>query len=115
MKKIILGIGAATLALSLTACGGNQPENDIAAEQLNTMSNLEGKSEADPAGNVTREETATDLSEPEPAPTRPAPAKPASAASKREPTPAKPAPASAAEPKASDPACAPEHRAAGHC
>lgn len=117
MKRIVLGIGVATFALSLTACGENQPETNIAPEETNAVSNLEVQPEASPAGNVTLEETATDLGEPEPASAEPAPAKPASAPPKPklEQTPAKRAATPAAETKTADPTCAPEHRAAGHC
>jgi hypothetical protein len=117
MKRIVLGIGVATYALSLTACGENQPETNIAAEETNAVSNLEAPPEASPAGNVTLEEIATDLVEPEPASAEPAPAKRASAPPKPklEQTPAKRAATPAAETKTAHPACAPEHRAAGHC
>lgn len=112
MKKLVLGIGAATLALSLAACGGSQPENNIAADELNTVSNLKELSASEPAANLPVEETAADSSEPEPAPAKPASAAPKA---KAEPTPAKPAPTAAAEPKSADAVCSPEHRAAGHC
>ena len=110
MSNRILSFGAAALALSLAACGTDQPENNIAAEDVNAMMNLEESPPADPAVNAVVEAPAAEESEPaaEPVPERPAPAKPA-------PTAPKPAEPKAAEPKAPDPTCAPEHRAAGHC
>lgn len=114
MRKVVLGFSAAALALSLAACGGtDQPENNIAALDLNAMTNLEELPPVAPAANVAVEETVTEARQSEPAVTKPAPAKPAPA--KPKPTPTKPKPEPAAEPKAPDPTCLPEHRAAGHC
>ena len=111
MRKVVLGFSAAALALSLAACGGtDQPENNIAAEDLNALTNLEELPPAEPTANAVVETPAAKEKAPavKPAPEKPAPAKPA---------PAKPEPAEpkAAEPKAPDPSCLPEHRAAGHC
>jgi outer membrane biosynthesis protein TonB len=107
MMKVVLGFSAAALALSLAACGGtDQPDNNIAAEDLNAMTNLEELPPVAPAANVAVEETVTEARQPEPEATKPAPAKPA---------PTEPKPEPAAEPKAPDPTCLPEHRAAGHC
>ena len=111
MRKVVLGISAAAMALSLAACGGtNQPENNIAAEDLNAMTNLEELPPAEPAANAVVETPTAEEKAPaaKPVQEKPAPAKPA---------PAKPEPAEpkAAEPKAPDPSCLPEHRAAGHC
>lgn len=111
MRKVILGFSAAALALSLAACGGtDQPENNIAAEDLNALTNLEELPPAEPTVNAVVETPAAEEKAPaaKPVPAKPAPAKPA---------PAKPKPAEpkAAEPKAPDPSCLPEHRAAGHC
>lgn len=111
MRKVVLGFSAAALALSLAACGGtDQPENNIAAEDLNAMGNLEELPPAEPPANAVVETPAAAEKAPaaKPAPVNPGPAKPA---------PAKPKPAEpkAAEPKAPDPNCLPEHRAAGHC
>ena len=42
MRKIVLGLSAAALALSLAACGeADQPDNNIVAEDLNAMTTLE--------------------------------------------------------------------------
>lgn len=115
MRKSQLGLGAvAALALTLAACGGtDEPENNIAAEDVNAMANLEEMPPAEPVANVAVEETVTEARQSEPTATKPAPAKPAPAKPKS--TPATPKPEPAAEPKAPDPTCAPEHRAAGHC
>jgi hypothetical protein len=111
MRKVVLGFSAAALALSLAACGGTgQPENNIVAEDLNAMTNLEELPPVEPTANAVVETPAAEEKAPaaKPAPEKPAPAKPA---------PAKPKPAEpkAAEPKAPDPSCPPEHHAAGHC
>ena len=106
MRKVVLGFSAAALALSLAACGGtDQPENNIAAEDLNAMTNLEELPPAEPTVNAVVETPAVEEEAPaaKPAPEKPAPAKP------------KPAEPKAAEPKTPDPNCLPEHRAAGHC
>lgn len=110
MRKQIWKVGAAALALSLGACGTDQSENDIAAEDVNIMTNLEESPPVEPAANAIVEAPVAEESEPaaEPVPEKPAPAKPV-------PTTPKPAEPKAAEPKAPDPDCAPEHRAAGHC
>ena len=114
MRKVVLGFSAVALALSLAACGGTeQPENNIAAEELNAITNLEELPPVAAAANFAVEETVTETRQPEPTATKPAPAKPAPA--KPKPTPAKPEPEPAAEPKTPDPICLPEHRAAGHC
>lgn len=114
MRKVVLGLSAAALALSLAACGGtDQPENDIAADDLNAMKNLEELPPVTPAANVAVQETVNEARQSEPAAAKPAPAKPAPA--KPKPTSAKPNPEPAAEPKAPDTTCLPEHRAAGHC
>lgn len=114
MSKVVLGFSAAALALSLVACGGtDQPENNVAAEDLNAMTNLEEMPPVAPTANIAVEETVTETQQSEPAAVEPAPAKPAPA--KPKPTPTEPKPEPAAEPKASDPNCLPEHRAAGHC
>lgn len=106
MRILVLGFSAAALALSLAACGGtDQPENNIAADDLNAMTNLEELPPAEPTANAVVETPAAEEKAPaaKPAPAKPAPAKP------------KPAEPKTAEPKAPDPACLPEHRAAGHC
>ena len=111
MRKVVLGFSAAALALSVAACGGtDQPENNIAVEELNAMTNLEELPPVEPTANAVVETPAAEEKAPaaKPAPEKPAPATPA---------PAKPKPAEpkAAEPKAPDPSCPPEHHAAGHC
>lgn len=111
MRKVVLGFSAAALALSVAACGGtDQPENNIAVEELNVMTNLEELPPVEPTANAVAETPAAEEKAPaaKPAPEKPAPATPA---------PAKPKPAEpkAAEPKAPDPSCPPEHHAAGHC
>ena len=121
MRKVVLGFSAAALALSLAACGGvDQPDNNITAEDLNAMTNLEVLPPGEPAANAVaetptaeKEAPAAQLVPEKPAPAKPASAKPASA----KPASAKPEPAEpkAAEPKTPDPSCLPEHRAAGHC
>ena len=106
MRKVVFRFSVAALALSLAACGGtDQPENNIAAEDLNAMTNLEELPPVAPAANAVVDTPAAEEKAPaaKPAPEKPAPARPA---------PAKP---KAAEPKAPDPSCLPEHRAAGHC
>ena len=121
MRKVFLGFSAATLALSLAACGGrDQSENNIAAEDLNAMTNLEELQPAKPATSAVVETPAAEEKAPEakPAPEDAAPVKPAPAKSKpAEPKAAEPKAAEpkAAEPKAATPSCLPEHRAAGHC
>ena len=111
MRKIVLGFSAAALALSLASCGGtDQPENNIAAEDLNAMTNLEELPPAEPTANAVVETPAAEEKAPaaKPAPEKPAPAKPAVAKPKE-------AEPKAAEPKVPDPNCPPEHHAAGHC
>ena len=106
MRKVVLGFSAAALALSLAACGGtDQPENNIAVEDLNAMTNLEELPPAEPTTNAVVEAPAAEEKAPA---TKPAPDKPAAA----KPAPATPKPA---ESNAADPSCLPEHRAAGHC
>ena len=114
MRKIVLGLSAAALALSLATCGeADQPDDNIAAEDLNAMTNLEEMAPVAPAANVAVEETVTETQQSESAAAKPAPAKPAPAKPKTTPTEPKLEPA--AEIKAPDPSCLPEHRAAGHC
>lgn len=114
MRKVVLGISAAALALSLAACGGtDQPENNISIEDLNAMTNSEELPPVAPAANVAVDATVTETRQSEPAATKPAPAKPALV--KPKPTPAEPKVEPAVEPKAPDPTCTPEHRAMGHC
>lgn len=115
MRNKILGFSATALALSLAGCGGAQPENNVAADGLNAMANVEELPAAEPAANVADQESMVETSRPEPAATKPTPAEPAPAKPKPEPTTAKPAPEPAAEPKAPTPDCPPEHHAAGHC
>ena len=111
MRKVVLGFSAAALALSLAACGEtDQPENNIAAEDLNAMTNLEGLPPVEPTANTVVETPAAEEKAPA---AKPAPEKPASA--KTAPAAPKPAEPKAAEPNAPDPNCLPEHRAAGHC
>ena len=112
MKKAVLSLSAAALALSLAACGETeQPENNIVAEDVNAMMNVEELPLPEETANVASEDAVTETAAPEPAtpaatPSKPAPAKSAKAEPKRE---------AAAEPKAPDTSCLPEHRAAGHC
>jgi hypothetical protein len=109
--KCIIAVAA---ALSLAGCGGTgQPEANIAAEDVNAMTNLEETPPLAPEANAAVEEARTEAPRPVPAATRPAPAKPAPATPTPAPPPPKPAPA--AEPTAPDPTCPPEHHAAGHC
>ena len=106
MRKAVLGFSAAALALSLAACGGtDQPENNITAEDLNAIANLEELPPVEPAANAVVDTPAAEEKAPAatPAPEKPAPVKP------------KPSEPKAAEPKAPDPSCLPEHHAAGHC
>lgn len=116
MRKVVLGFSAAALALSVAACGGtDQPENNIAAEELNAMTNLEELPPVEPTANAVVETPAAEEKAPaaKPAPEKPAPATPAPA--KPKPAEPKAAEPKAAEPKAPDPSCPPEHHAAGHC
>ena len=111
MRKVVLGFGAAALALSLAACGATgQPENNIAAEDLNAMTNLEELPPVEPTANAVVETPAEEEKAPAAklAPEKPAPATPAVAKPKQ-------AEPKASEPKAPDPSCPPEHHAAGHC
>ena len=106
MRKAFYCMSALALVSALSACGSNEvAENNIAAEDLNTMTNLEELPPAEPTANAVVEAPAAEERAPaaKPAPEKPAPAK------------AKPAEPKAAEPKAPDPNCLPEHRAAGHC
>lgn len=118
MRKVVLGFGAAALTLSLAACSGaDQPENNIAAEDLNAMTNLEEMPPVAPAANVAVEAAVPEARQSEPAATKPAPAQPAPAKPKPildKPKP-EPAPEPAADPQAPDTTCLPEHRTAGHC
>ncbi len=101
MEQALLTMTALALAMSLSACGGNEAaENNIVAADVNAMSNQEVLPSNEQATNAAAETTAE---EPEPEPAKPAPAKP------------KPAEPKAAEPKAPASDCLPEHRAAGHC
>ena len=110
MRRRIWKVGAAALALSLGACGTGQPDNKIAAEDVNAMTNLEEAPPSLPSANAVVEAPAAEETAPaaKPVTESPAPTKPAA-------TTPKPAETKAAEPKAPDPDCAPEHRAAGHC
>lgn len=111
MRKVVLGFCAAALALSLAACGEtDEPENNIAAEDLNVMTNLEELPPVAPASNAVVDTPAAEEKAPaaKPATDKPAPAKAAPA----KPKPAEPTPP---DPTAADPSCLPEHRAAGHC
>lgn len=115
MKKTVLGLGAAVFALTVTACSDSPTENNLAPEEINSVSSPEELPENEASANVAVDESAT--SEPEAVPTNPAPAKslPTAEKPKAAPAPAKPAPAPVTEQEAADPSCAPEHRAAGHC
>jgi outer membrane biosynthesis protein TonB len=114
MRKIVLGLSAAALALPLAACGeADQPDNNVVAEDFNAMTNLEETAPVASAANVAVEETVNETQQSEPAAAKEAPAKPAPATPK--PTPTEPKPEPAAAPKAPNPSCLPEHRAAGHC
>ena len=115
MRMIVSNFSAAALALSLAACGGTEPANNIAADELNSMTNVEELPPAEPVANVTVAEPITETRQPEPAAPKPTPAKPATAQPKPDPTPAKPAPEPAAEARTTAPSCPPEHHAAGHC
>ena len=78
MSKVVLGFSAAALALSLVACGGtDQPENNVAAEDLNAMTNLEEPPPVEPTANAVSETPAAEEKAPaaKPAPEKPAPAK----------------------------------------
>lgn len=111
MRNVLIRFSAAALVLSLAACGGtDQPDNNTAAEDLNSMTNLEELPPAEPTANAVIEAPAVEEKAPavKTAPEKPVPAKSAPAT----PEPAEP---KAAEPKAPDPGCLPEHRAAGHC
>lgn len=111
MRKVVLGFSAAALALSLAACGGtDQPQNNIAAEDLNAMTNLEELPPAEPTANAVVE---TPTAEEKAPAAKPAAEKPA--AEKLAPAKPKPEEPKAAEPKVPDPNCLPEHHAAGHC
>ena len=101
MKKALLPMTALEIALSLSACGGNEPaENNIVAEDVNAMSNQEVLPSNEQATNAAAE---TPAEEREPEAAKPAPTKP------------KPAEPKAAEPEANASDCPPEHREAGHC
>lgn len=117
MKNSVLSLTTAALALSLTACGGTeQPENNIVAEDMNAMTNLQEVAPPEPAANDAAEESATEPTTPESAAPTEAPAKPTPAkTAPAKPAPARPKPEAAAESPAPDPSCLPEHRAAGHC
>ena len=111
MRKVVLGFGAAALALSLAACSGtDQPDNNIVAEDLNAMTNLEEVPAPEPMANTVDETPVVEEKAPaaKPAPEKPAAAKPAPAKPKA----AEPKPT---EPKPATPDCPPEHHAAGHC
>lgn len=112
MRKVVLGFGAAALALALAACGATgQPENNIATEDLNAMTNLEELPPVEATANAVVETPVAEEKAPAAklAPEKPTPAKPASEKPKSEEP-------KVAEPKASaDPSCPPEHHAAGHC
>lgn len=106
MRKTPICMSALALVSALSACSSDEAaENNIVAEDLNVMTNLEEQPPAEPMVNAVVETPAAEEKAPaaKPAPEKPAPAKP------------KPAEPKAAEPKAPDPTCLPEHRAAGHC
>ena len=85
MKKVLFCMSALALVSTLSACGSpDTAENNIAAEDVNVMVNVEEPLPVEPAVNAVVKAPAT-----EPAPRAPAPAKPA---------PAKPKPAPAPEP-----------------
>jgi hypothetical protein len=114
MKPPFLIVGTAALMLSLIACDRTDEKGqNVAADELNAMTNLEELAPIAPAENTAAEEAVTEASQPEPAAMKPAPAKPAPAKPMQAPAQPKPEPAS--ESKTPDPACLPEHRAAGHC
>ena len=115
MRNKILGVSATALVLFLAACGGAQPENNVAADGLNATANMEELPKAEPVTNVAGEEPMVETSRPERAATKPTPAEPAPAKPKPDPTTAKPASEPAAEPTAPASDCPPEHHAAGHC
>ena len=101
MKQVLLPMTALALAMSLSACGGNEiAENNMVAEDVNAMMNQEEPPSTEPVANVAAE---TPAETPEPEAAKPAPAKP------------KPAEPKAAEPEANASDCPPEHREAGHC
>lgn len=92
MRKALFCMSALALVSTLSACGSNDTaENNIAAEDVNALMNLEEPLPAEPAANVAVEPPAT-----EPAPSTPA-AKPA------EPKPAPPKPKAPAPEPAPDP------------
>lgn len=100
MRFGLLPMTTLALAMSLSACGGNEAaENNIVAEDVNAVMNQEELSSPEPANDAA--EAPAEAPEPEPA--KSAPAKP------------KPAEPKPAEPKAPAPDCPPEHREAGHC
>ena len=103
MRKLALGFSAA-LALTVSACGTDQQESNVVAEDLDAAENLEVMPPIEPSVNNVVEEPVAEPPKSEPA--KPAEAKPA---------PAKPKPEPTAETKPSTPECLPEHRAAGHC
>lgn len=112
MRSILLPVAVVGLSLSLSACGGNDAdENNVVAEDVNAMLNPEQLPPAEPAANAAVE---TPAETPEPETPEPEAAKP-TAPRPPAPAPAKPKPAETAEPRAPDPNCLPEHRAAGHC
>lgn len=90
MKKTALSLSAAALVLSLTACGrSDAPENNVVAEDVNAMTNLQELPPPEPAANAAAVEPTVETVEPEPAAPKPTSAKPA---------PAKPKPAPEPEP-----------------
>jgi len=99
MRKAFYCMSALALVSAVAACGTDEPENNVAVEDVNAMMNLE---DVPPAGNAANEAVGPAATEEAPA-SKPSPPKPA---------PPKPKPA---EPEASTPECSPEHRAAGHC
>nr|WP_294847784.1 hypothetical protein [uncultured Sphingomonas sp.] len=120
MTKLVLSFGAALLALSLTACERNHAENTFADHDMTNMANGTGMPPAaspTEVGPTAKEQVTAQTAAPSTVPSKPATAKP-------DPTPTTPPaatkvtakPAAASETSApADPACAPEHRAAGHC
>lgn len=74
MRFALLPMTVVAIAVSLSACGGNKAaENNIVAEDVNAMMNLDELPSDEPAENATLE-TPTETPEPEPA--KPAPEKP---------------------------------------
>ena len=86
MKKALFCMSALAFASALSACGTKEePANNIVAEDINEMTNMEAMPPAETAANVAVEAPAAEQTQSKlPAPKPAAPAKPAT-------TPAKPA------------------------